>query len=245
YKVSMSEEEIPSWATPVPPEQRQFQGPIAEQDFIEAQNTDPYHLAQLKFRAEEAEKELAASEEAKFDKLTGLLLPDAFKKEVGAELAKFSPDRRRSRSRVNCALIAQMDLKGLKAANDGPGGHQSGDRILRNLSELIKSVVRLDEGDRVSRLGGDEFGLAIFFRDDEITLEDMEASFDARMMKFVRERVAAGDIPGLRWNVAFFQQGKTIEELLHEADPVEELHPGKVREFPSRADMPGRIQSAA
>jgi len=51
------------------------------------------------------------------------------------------------------ALI-MADVNGLKLTNDA-FGHQEGDKLLKNISELFKKVCRSDE--IISRIGGDEF----------------------------------------------------------------------------------------
>jgi diguanylate cyclase len=50
--------------------------------------------------------------------------------------------------------LLYVDLDGFKSANDR-GGHDAGDRVLREVSSRFAQVLR--EGDLVARIGGDEF----------------------------------------------------------------------------------------
>ncbi|WP_161605374.1 GGDEF domain-containing protein [Pimelobacter simplex] len=51
---------------------------------------------------------------------------------------------------------ASIDLDGLKAINDGPGGHAAGDQLLRDFGRRLEIAVR-GTGGSVYRYGGDEF----------------------------------------------------------------------------------------
>lgn len=49
-----------------------------------------------------------------------------------------------------------IDLDGFKDVNDGEGGHPLGDRLLRVVGELMKSLRPVDP---IARIGGDEFAI--------------------------------------------------------------------------------------
>ena len=63
--------------------------------------------------------------------------------------------------------VLMIDVNGLKAIND-TFGHQQGDQLLKNLSELLQSTSR--KGDILARLGGDEFAIIL----PNTSLEDTE-----------------------------------------------------------------------
>lgn len=67
--------------------------------------------------------------------------------------------------------IAQFNLDRFKVVNDACG-HAAGDEMLRQLAELMKSEV--GAGDRLARIGGDEFGLLLPGRTVEESLETVE-----------------------------------------------------------------------
>ena len=65
-------------------------------------------------------------------------------------------EERRCRRHGLDAVVAVVDLDGLKAVNDADG-HAAGDRRLVECAEAIASAVRAE--DTVARLGGDEFAV--------------------------------------------------------------------------------------
>lgn len=53
-------------------------------------------------------------------------------------------------------VYASIDIDGLKAINDGPGGHPAGDELLRTFARRLEIAVR-GRGGSAYRYGGDEF----------------------------------------------------------------------------------------
>lgn len=82
------------------------------------------------------------------DQLTGLYNRRFFEEEFG----------RLSNLRNLPLSILLLDINGLKLVND-VFGHQSGDRLLREVSEAMKICLRAD--DIVARMGGDEFSIIL------------------------------------------------------------------------------------
>jgi len=97
-------------------------------------------------RTEELLKERAIR-----DPLTGLLNRHYFDEAIQTE-------RRRSQRYKRPFTIMMADLAGFKQVNDRLG-HQEGDRVLRELAQVIQAQVR--QSDWVVRYGGDEFLLVL------------------------------------------------------------------------------------
>ncbi len=69
-------------------------------------------------------------------------------------LAELDLQLERMQRQERSFALFYIDVDGLKAANDH-WGHETGDLLLRDLADRLKDVVR--KGDRIGRLGGDEF----------------------------------------------------------------------------------------
>jgi len=89
---------------------------------------------------------------ANHDALTGLYNRRSFENTVTDALES---SKRRRESHALCF----MDLDSFKIVND-TCGHQAGDELLRQLSQLFDSLAR--KSDVLARLGGDEFGLLLY-----------------------------------------------------------------------------------
>jgi diguanylate cyclase (GGDEF)-like protein len=101
-----------------------------------------------------ADRAVAAAHEARIDPLTGLPNRRLWEEAVAKEQARCARHGLQ-------ALVAVVDLDGLKATND-THGHLAGDVLLRMTAESLRSAVR--DTDLVARLGGDEFAvLAVEF----------------------------------------------------------------------------------
>jgi diguanylate cyclase (GGDEF)-like protein/PAS domain S-box-containing protein len=105
--------------------------------------------------------------QASHDDLTGLGNRRAFEKWLrdGLDVLRIS-------QRENALML--LDLDQFKLAND-TGGHAAGDHLLREVSALLKSVLR--PGDLAARLGGDEFA---------VLLEDCDAARAATVAERLR-----------------------------------------------------------
>lgn len=85
------------------------------------------------------------------DSLTGLLNHTSFKERLRAEVA-------RAKRQNKLMSVAMIDIDHFKNVND-TYGHPAGDRVIKNLSRLLKQ--RLRGGDVIGRYGGEEFALAL------------------------------------------------------------------------------------
>jgi diguanylate cyclase (GGDEF)-like protein len=84
------------------------------------------------------------------DPLTGLANRRSWDERLEEELA-------RSRRTGQALSVVMIDLDDFKAVNDR-GGHEAGDRLLKELARGWQAAVR-GGGEFVARLGGDEFGI--------------------------------------------------------------------------------------
>ncbi len=92
------------------------------------------------------------SAEALRDPLTTLLNRRAFDGDLALHCSRADRDGQ-------SFVLLLVDLDGLKAINDGPGGHRAGDRALRAVAGALATAVRA--ADRAYRLGGDEFAVLV------------------------------------------------------------------------------------
>ena len=95
--------------------------------------------------------------EASHDSLTRLINRREFEDRVAKAIDN-------AHAKEKSSLLCFMDLDGFKIVND-TCGHNAGDELLIQLSQIIKSQVRTS--DSLARLGGDEFGLLLEGCDEE------------------------------------------------------------------------------
>jgi diguanylate cyclase (GGDEF)-like protein/PAS domain S-box-containing protein len=144
---------------------------------------------------------------AAHDSLTGLINRREF--EVRLESALES-----ARAGLSHVLL-YIDLDQFKVVND-TCGHTAGDQLLKQVTTLIRSLVRAS--DTVSRLGGDEFGVLLEHCTLERAIEiadDMRAAI--RDYRFVAKD-AAFEIGASIGLVAIRKDSESIESLLSAAD---------------------------
>lgn len=140
-------------------------------------------------------------------------MTNTYNRRVGLELLRnhYALSRRGKRSLSVCFV----DIDGLKAVNDN-FGHVSGDRLIEDISEILKSSVR--ESDIVARMGGDEF---------LVVLPECGIEGAAKVMKRVEKRISRYNESSSRGYRASVSYGiaessgshrETVEKLLREAD---------------------------
>ncbi len=99
----------------------------------------------------------AAQEIAKRDELTGLYRRWFFSRCVENDLKSFAAGNRARESDPTSSVFVMLDLKGFALFNELDEGQVAGDIALQHAGEAMKRVLR--SGDKLGRMGGDEFGL--------------------------------------------------------------------------------------
>jgi diguanylate cyclase (GGDEF)-like protein/PAS domain S-box-containing protein len=115
----------------------------------------------------------------------------------------------------NHVAVLFCDIDRFKAVNDELG-HQVGDELLRVIADRLRRAVRA--GDTLSRFGGDEFVIlleGVSSSDDagEVATAVLDALHDPITLSTGHEVVATLSI-----GVALSEEGKSREDLLHDAD---------------------------
>ena len=121
-------------------------------------------------------------------------------------------DRYLDRAAEGRNALVLVDLDGFKRVND-TYGHDAGDRILQRLSEKLSAAFR--SGDRICRIGGDEFAVIMWNAgvESKEMIREKIASINAEM------RLSTGEIPAasISVGVAFGGEG-TGRDLFRHAD---------------------------
>ncbi len=107
-----------------------------------------------KLAVENAGKITKLKEALEVDMMTGLLNSSGFEKRSVQEIINYE---RYGKDNAEITLI-MVDISNFKLIND-QDGHQEGDRIIKELANIFKEVVR--ESDFVGHYGGDEFTIGI------------------------------------------------------------------------------------
>lgn len=193
--------------------------------------------AVLVFRDVTASRDMLSRMEyqVRHDALTGLLSRNEFER-----VAKALVEATQENGHEHALLY--IDLDQFKVVNDSQG-HQAGDELLRELSRVLQG--RLRKSDRLSRLGGDEFGALLL---------------DCPLAQAVE--IAQGLVSGVadfrfHWQTAVFRVGasigvvtitkdsKDVKDLLIAADTAcymaKDKGRGRVQVFrPDDAEVHGR-----
>jgi diguanylate cyclase (GGDEF)-like protein len=141
-----------------------------------------------------------------YDQLTGLLMMDAFRRELEAETAR--PD-------ATPFTLAMTDLDGLKRVND-TYGHLAGRMVVREMGATFRRLLR--ESDRPALYGGDE-AIVIYrntsLADAQKVAEEIRRAFETRVFEFRGNTFGVTISQGLaEWP----RHGRSPEELIAAAD---------------------------
>jgi diguanylate cyclase (GGDEF)-like protein len=141
---------------------------------------------------------------SRHDPLTGVGNYRQLHQALTAELARHARAGRRF------ALIL-LDLDDFKRVNDS-FGHLAGDRILRNVAEVLQESIR--PGDTIARHGGDEFSVIA------PETSEAEASSLALRLEAAVPRVVAGDqnLTTSSGYAVYPESGESADELMGAAD---------------------------
>jgi diguanylate cyclase (GGDEF)-like protein len=107
-------------------------------------------------------------------------------------------------------------------------GHDGGDRFLVSFTSLFKEQLR--KTDTVARMGGDEF--YVILEDDD--QQKAEQTFRRLELAFWLHRKSIKHFQGVAMGVATFCPGKSVEELLQEADKNMYIHKALLKSPDSR-----------
>jgi diguanylate cyclase (GGDEF)-like protein/PAS domain S-box-containing protein len=165
-------------------------------------------LVRMILEYQAAQHEIAL--QAKTDPLTELLNRRAFMGELQRRIA-------RSDWENQPGSIIFIDLDGFKAINDQLG-HAAGDRLLVEVANRLKTIVRTD--DLVARLGGDEFAIWLSGADHLTAAERADELCRSTQADFRALFPAPMPGVGLSIGIATRLNGsiESIEELITRAD---------------------------
>ncbi len=145
--------------------------------------------------------------------------------------SKYISRARRSGKPLSFMLI---DVDNFKEANTR-FGHLTGDFLLAEIASLLKSSVR--GSDAVVRYGGDEFALILA----DAPLAGAEVVVN-RIMRLVEEWNRAGQLPGydmgLSIGLAEWAEGKSLDDILNEADNKMYVVKDEHKKVARPADLP-------
>lgn len=153
-------------------------------------------------------------EDKRIDPTTGVLVKAEILGQLGHMITGFEAGRR-AFDKNNSVVIFELDIEEFRSFNN-QHGFIVGDKALAATGAALRNLVSSDRGDRVGRIGGDEF-LLIFPYDTIYTkAEEVVESVELRLRDIVFEQFPG--LPSLRWNHAILKTGDKLEDLLSTAD---------------------------
>jgi diguanylate cyclase (GGDEF)-like protein len=167
---------------------------------------------------------------AVIDPLTEMYNRRYMMRAIGSETARV--DRQNS-----IFAFLMVDINGFKQANDALG-HLVGDRILRELSLLLRKTFRTS--DIISRFGGDEFLVLLVDADQEMA-DRAVSRLQIAIKEWNRERLIEGYEMSVSCGSALYQKGADAIAVLTAADQA--MYKNK-SEY-SNGPQPGKAAAAA
>ncbi len=162
----------------------------------------------LRDLADMAEQEIAATQMATTDELTGLANRRGFKS-LAEQAVRLCASTQRP------ASLLYLDLNGFKQIND-TYGHAEGDRALVAFATILRTALR--DGDVIGRMGGDEFAVLLSSTDEHGAMSAMERIrnqleiFNRAAQKPYQLRSSVGSA------MTRDDQPSTVDDLLARAD---------------------------
>ncbi len=176
--------------------------------------------------------QLAHELDARTDPLTRLDNARAFRDLAEAELER----SRRYRHELS---LAYLDIDDFKAVNDA-AGHAEGDRVLREVSHVLRSGVR--SVDTVARLGGDEFAVLM----PETSAAEARDVLERLRSQLARLRTAAGESVCFSIGLVTFDRPPgSLEELLGAGDDLMYHAKRNGKDRVEQAELAGAVSQAS
>jgi diguanylate cyclase (GGDEF)-like protein/PAS domain S-box-containing protein len=146
--------------------------------------------------------------QAAYDDLTGLINRREFNQKLEYSVQKAQKYNTES-------VLCYLDLDRFKIVND-TAGHLVGDRLLAELAQLLKGMIRKE--DTLGRLGGDEFGLLLegcSIKEAELVCEQLIRAINNYRLQWKNLEFDVGVSVGM---VGICQDATDATELLSRAD---------------------------
>jgi len=203
-----------------------FVGPLPEDSYKRA--TDEFNLfrqdrvieaiARARYGEEMANLSLSEAteklENRRVDPVSGLLSKEEWMEQVARKITGFELGRR-SEDKNNGAVLIMFDAEGFKKINDEISWAE-GNRRLGVIGRYLRDTARLDNGDLLSRLGGDEYFWLIPYDNTATTGEKVMASVEERLRDPLTEKYPG--LLSLRWNHTFYEPGDDIPDMIERLD---------------------------
>jgi len=153
-------------------------------------------------------------ESRRIDPISGLLSKEDWTELVDRKIIAFELGRR-SEDKNNGAVLIMFDAEGFKRINDEIGWAE-GNRRLGVIGKYLRDSARLDNGDLLSRLGGDEFFWLVPYDTGVTDGSKVIASIEERLREPLAEKYPG--LLSLRWNHTLYQKGDDLQAMLERLD---------------------------